>query len=71
MHARRHARTQARTLALQVLDRVFVDARHGASGFYLLRFFHEDPRSDDDWKVTTRTPALTVALAITTRRWQP
>ena len=35
----------------EVLERVFVDARHGASGFYLLRFFHDDPRSDDDWKV--------------------
>ena len=48
----------------QVLERVFVDARHGASGFYLLRFFHDDPRSDDDWKVTTLT--LTLAPTHTT-----
>ena len=24
---------------------------HAAHGFYVLRFFQEDPRSDDDWKV--------------------
>ena len=48
----------------QVLERVFVDARHGASGFYLLRFFHDDPRSDDDWKVTTLTLTLAPALAL-------
>ena len=48
----------------QVLERVFVDARHGASGFYLLRFFHDDPRSDDDWKVTTLTLTLAPTLAL-------
>ena len=48
----------------QVLERVFVDARHGASGFYLLRFFHDDPRADDDWKVTTLTLTLAPTLAL-------
>ena len=49
---------------LQVLERLFVDTRHAASGFYLLRFFHDDPRSDDDWKVTALTLTLTLALAL-------
>ncbi len=35
----------------EVLDRVFVDASHGASGFYVLRFWLDDPRSEDDWQV--------------------
>ena len=52
------------TYMLQVLERVFVDTRHAASGFYLLRFFHDDPRSDDDWKVTALTLTLTLALAL-------
>ena len=54
-----------------VIKRVYLSTEHAAHGFYVLRFFQEDPRSDDDWKGTTRTPSLTVALAITTGRWQP
>ena len=34
-----------------VISRVYIDTEHAAQGFYMLRFFHDDPRSDDDWKV--------------------
>ena len=36
---------------LGVLERVFVDRSHGAMGFYLVRFYVDDPKSDDDWHV--------------------
>ena len=35
---------------VSVIQRAFVDASHGA-GFYAVRFFVEDPSSDDDWAV--------------------
>ena len=41
-----------------VIKSVYLSTEHAAHGFYVLRFFHEDPRSDDDWKVTSRTPTL-------------
>ena len=28
----------------------FVDDSHGANGFYVVRFYHDDPASDDDWQ---------------------
>ena len=34
-----------------VIKRVYLSTEHAAHGFYVLRFFHDDPRSDDDWKV--------------------
>ena len=34
-----------------VIGRVFVDREHAAQGFYALRFWHDDPLSDDDWRV--------------------
>ena len=36
---------------VEILERVFVDAEHAASGFYAVRFYVDDPNSDDDWKV--------------------
>ena len=36
---------------VSVIQRAFVDASHGANGFYAVRFFVEDPSSDDDWAV--------------------
>ena len=27
-----------------------VDDSHGANGFYVVRFYHDDPASDDDWQ---------------------
>ena len=34
-----------------VIARCFVDADHAAQGFYVVRFFHDDPASNDDWQV--------------------
>lgn len=35
----------------EVAARCFVDPTHAAEGFYLVRFFVDDPNSDDDWRV--------------------
>ena len=34
-----------------VIARAFVDAEHASKGFYVLRFYVDDPHSDDDWAV--------------------
>jgi len=36
---------------LAVLERVFVDSTHAEKGFYVVRFYVDDPHSDDDWQV--------------------
>ena len=33
-----------------VVRSAFVDDSHGANGFYVVRFYHDDPASDDDWQ---------------------
>jgi hypothetical protein len=35
----------------EVAARCFVDATHAAQGFYVVRFYVDDPSSDDDWRV--------------------
>ena len=34
-----------------VIARCFVETEHAAQGFYVVRFFHDDPASNDDWQV--------------------
>ena len=34
-----------------VIERVFINAEHASSGLYVVRFFVDDPTSDDDWVV--------------------
>ena len=34
-----------------VIERVFVNADHASSGLYVVRFFVDDPTSDNDWVV--------------------
>ena len=36
---------------VEILERVFVDTTHADKGFYAVRFFVDDPASDDDWVV--------------------
>ena len=36
---------------VDILERVFVDTEHADKGFYVVRFYVDDPASDDDWKV--------------------
>ena len=36
---------------VEILERVFVDMEHADKGFYVVRFYIDDPNSDDDWKV--------------------
>ena len=36
---------------VDILERVFVDTEHADKGFYVVRFYVDDPNSDDDWQV--------------------
>ncbi|KAL1514592.1 hypothetical protein AB1Y20_003686 [Prymnesium parvum] len=36
---------------IDVIAKTFVDSTHAAQGFYIVRFFVDDPTSDDDWVV--------------------
>ena len=46
-----------------VIKRVYLSTEHAAHGFYVLRFFQEDPRSDDDWKVVLVDDRLICAIS--------
>jgi len=35
----------------EVAARCFIDPTHGAQGFFVVRFFVDDPSSDDDWRM--------------------